>query len=224
MKKYILILFVLRIATSLATAQSTNYNYVKSTVFLEADQSRKITSVSYSDALGRPIQDVLVGASPIGYDIVLPYEYDALGRQVKSYLPYTTYSNGTGNIQAGALAGQANYYSAHFSGQKAYAEVQFDGSPHNRVFTQMAVGDGAVSTADFEPAGIGIAKWKVNSATNALERDGTYADNSLLKYTSAGPNNKKVQIWKNKSGQVLIKAEDPDGINARTVMSVPEIR
>ncbi len=53
------------------------------------------TSISYTDGFGRPLQGIAVGASPSEKDIIQPYGYDAVGRQAKSYLPYTkTTANG----------------------------------------------------------------------------------------------------------------------------------
>jgi RHS repeat-associated protein len=223
MKKLLPLLFIIQFVPIIASAQSTNYNYVKSITYLEADQSKKITAVSYSDALGRPVQDVVVGASPSGNDIVQPYEYDALGRRVKSYLPFTNTSNGTGQIVPGAVDAQTQFYDG-YQGQNAFSEVQYDGSPLNRVLKQADAGNDInsvdVSTATFEPAGNDVVLWQISG--NNLHRAGNYAAGSLLKYTATGPNSKKVQIWKNKSGQVLMKAEDPDGINARTVIVYDE--
>jgi RHS repeat-associated protein len=47
-------------------------------------------NVVYMDGLGRTIQNIAVAASPANNDIIVPVEYDHLGRQIKNYLPFAT--------------------------------------------------------------------------------------------------------------------------------------
>src|SRR5258708_36375916 len=45
-------------------------------------------TTQYVDGLGRPLQTVVKGVSPNGYDMVSPVLYDSFGREVFKYLPY----------------------------------------------------------------------------------------------------------------------------------------
>ncbi|WP_431167469.1 DUF6443 domain-containing protein [Tenacibaculum halocynthiae] len=82
-------------------------------------------------------------------DIVTHYEYDALGRQTKEYLPYAT-TNTNGNIVTGNVANATNAFyqtkhTADFAGVSlpdvnAYSEKVLENSPLNRVYEQAAPG------------------------------------------------------------------------------------
>ena len=85
MKKVTVIIILLQFSISVGLSQSHWYNYIKSTAYLSEDTTRKVTSVSYLNAFGRPEQDIVIGASPLGNDIVQTYQYDELGRVEKSY-------------------------------------------------------------------------------------------------------------------------------------------
>ena len=77
-------------ADTLTGAVPTNYTVV--TTYLDATTStaspRFVTDASYLDGLGRVVQEVAVGASPSGADIVTPARHGAFGREEKSYLPF----------------------------------------------------------------------------------------------------------------------------------------
>ncbi|WP_431167751.1 DUF6443 domain-containing protein, partial [Tenacibaculum halocynthiae] len=82
-------------------------------------------------------------------DIVTHYEYDALGRQIKEYLPYaTTGTNGnivTGNVANATNAFYQTKHTADFAGVSlpdvnAYSEKVLENSPLNRVYEQAAPG------------------------------------------------------------------------------------
>ncbi|WP_408048581.1 DUF6443 domain-containing protein, partial [Tenacibaculum halocynthiae] len=82
-------------------------------------------------------------------DIVTHYEYDALGRQTKEYLPYaTTGTNGnivTGNVANATNAFYQTKHTADFAGVSlpdvnAYSEKVLENSPLNRVYEQAAPG------------------------------------------------------------------------------------
>jgi len=54
-------------------------------------------TTQYFDGLGRPIQTVSKGSSPLGFDIITLFLYDAYGRERLKYLPYISsgHSDGT---------------------------------------------------------------------------------------------------------------------------------
>jgi len=68
--------------------------------------------------------------------------------------------------------------------QNAYTEAKLDNSPYNRVLKQAGVGEdinNSLARGKFEFAGTEVAQWKING--NKLEKNGTYPDKSLMKYT-----------------------------------------
>ena|SRR5579863_7222080 len=73
------------------------------------------TSRVYFDGLGRSLQMVGLQASPTNNkDVIQLQQYNSLGQQVKSYLPYVDNSatNPYGSYRSTAVADQASYYSA----------------------------------------------------------------------------------------------------------------
>ncbi|PXY02512.1 sugar-binding protein, partial [Marinifilum breve] len=98
-------------------------------------------TVQYFDGLGRPDQSIQVGASPNGFDMVQPIDFDEFGREKKKYLPYTlNKANGGEHIPKDKELLQANWAIYGSEQNYAYSETQFDGSPLNRVEAQGAPG------------------------------------------------------------------------------------
>jgi hypothetical protein len=126
-------------------------------------------STTYIDGLGRPVQTVISQESPLKRDVVQPIEYDAYGRQVKDYLPYTAEPTKTGDYRPDALLEQYRFYTQptplNTSLPKTdypYSEKAFEASPLNRVLQQAAPGE----------------SWQLNSshAVAFAERTNTAAD------------------------------------------------
>jgi hypothetical protein len=61
-------------------------------------------------------------------------EYDAYGRESKSYLPYTTTSQ-SGKYKTTPSTEQAQYYTNNYNESPAYSSATFENSPLNRVLT-----------------------------------------------------------------------------------------
>lgn len=104
-------------------------------------------SVTYLDGLGRPIQGNSVAASPMGYDIIQPYEYDNIGRTDKQYLGYPSDLQNDGNFEPSDLSQLETYYISNYSDDfetgtppNAYSETDFEESPLNRPLKSGAPG------------------------------------------------------------------------------------
>ncbi|UII27588.1 DUF6443 domain-containing protein [Fulvivirga maritima] len=147
-------------------------------------------SVSYIDHYGRRDQDILVGASPSGKDIIQGYEYDEYGRQKKSYLPYTDEQN-QAKYRSSWQSRQRSFYSQYNTGgfrdpknsDYAYSEVEYEDSPLGRVVKSAAPGvdwqiEGEhiqTQTYSLNNGNDGIIKWIINENTGLPERDGFYS-------------------------------------------------
>ena len=102
-------------------------NYIISTIpKVSVTSTQNIThsydanvKITYYDGLGRPNQQIASAQSGTGKNIVTPIEYDAFGRQVKEYLPYSTTTSGLDYINT-ALNDQPNF--SQYSGQVSYSE------------------------------------------------------------------------------------------------------
>tara|TARA_R110002111_G_scaffold87841_1_gene137306 strand:- start:8566 stop:12435 length:3870 start_codon:yes stop_codon:yes gene_type:complete len=194
MKKLIYILLLL---PSLVIAQTTTENYVVKKVFntkrttvsglntIPADSITKI--VSYFDGLGRAKQNVAVKAGGNKEDIVTHFEYDALGRQIKDYLPYAIISNDglfrTGNQASATNQYYLNNYATDFAGvtlpenANAYSEKNIENSPLNRVLEQAAPG------ADWKLGGNFLPKGYTDGHTIKFEYDTNSSNDAVKSYS-----------------------------------------
>ena len=124
--------------------------------------------IHYFDGLGRPLQTVDVAASPDKKDVVTPFEYDAFGREAKSYLPYKATTN-DGSYKAGDKTAQQTFYNSFsVSDEKAWSEVYFESSPLNRVLREIGPGKDWHGTSN---------DWKLSNA-NSKYRSINYKTNT----------------------------------------------
>ncbi|MDI1254598.1 MAG: DUF6443 domain-containing protein [Flavobacterium sp.] len=144
--------YFLLIFPALVLAQSTNQNFVKTTVYKVPTTSpiaspavaEATVAVTYFDGLGRPIQKLAAGQSMSGNDIIVPIVYDALGRMPKDYLPLVSRSNSMDYMSnEDAISQLITDYGAQYGadGNNPYTEKTFENSPFSRVLEQAAPGD-----------------------------------------------------------------------------------
>ncbi len=113
----------------------------------ENNSSEVNISNKYIDAVGNTVQQVEKSASTGGRDIVQPYEFDELGRQVKQYLPYTFGGTTPGSYRPSAtVSEQAAFYGNTSSSIIAstgapYAKTSIELSPLQRPLEQGAPGN-----------------------------------------------------------------------------------
>ena len=238
MKRISLIIFLL---TRLSVSHSQTYNptvninYTASRTFLvpgvtgtEAAAApitgRSLEKIVYYDGLGRPVQDVISKGSPVGNDIVQPYQYDALGRQSKSYLPYISLA-ASGSYRSGALLGlngysdseQRNYYLNAPSGmvqipvgQVAYSETRYESSPMNMPLEQGApglswqIGSGHTVGMEYNTNATGEVKLWTLDATG-ISSVSTINAGALFKTVLKDENGNKTITFKDNNGTVICK-------------------
>jgi len=207
-----------------AIGQTTTQNYIKTSIYRDTTKVSNIAkaqeSITYYDGLGRPIQQVSGKMSASGTDVVTHIEYDAFGRQVKEYLPYTgTASSLLYTDPATALTNTNNYYfkPAYENATNPYSEKFFEPSPLNRILKQAAPGDAWKGNADndndhtvkFSPLSnkanevkklTAIASWNATSKLYdiAFVSDGYY-DANLLYKTITQDENKTGSVITNQS-------------------------
>ena len=165
-------------------------------------------SITYYDGLGKPKQQIAIGQSPDGKDIVQHIEYDEFGRVSLQFLPHE-YSGGTlGTYRTNAQWTTKQYYKlkypADFPGPSdgigidnttPYSERTFELSPLNRLEKQSSPGElfkmGSGHELKFE--------YKANIA-NEVRKYSVNSDGSLgggTSYYSAGELNKNIVKDKN---------------------------
>lgn len=152
------------------SAVSNNVNYVQNDNVLvpvttvgsvaALGNSGRSTSFSYMDGLGKENQAIQWQASPSGYDLVVPVEFDDLGRQRKNFLPMAStntsgyfHPNVTGATTAYVGSEHYNFYNGSQAliptDTKPYSDQVFEASPLGRVIQKGSVG------ASWQP---GVAK------------------------------------------------------------------
>lgn len=103
---------------------------------------------TYHDGLGRPTQQIAVGASPSGKDIVTITLYDCMGRNDSvSYLPYAV--SGDGRMRSDFRSEQRTFFQAYtdnsLDADYAYSLNYYDDSPDG--FTNQTSAPGAYYNA-----------------------------------------------------------------------------
>lgn len=169
--------------------------------------SQKTVAYSYVDGLGRTVQTVAKNMSPSQKDIVGIAMYDALGRQPRSYLPYTTTGS---DFYSDVLTAQAAFYNGTDKvaiDSHPYAEVVFDGSPLNRIVEQGAPGSAwqpgtghTVRTTSRSNTANEIRIWKADATS-----PGYYAPGTVIVQELTDENGNKVITFTDKEGKLLQK-------------------
>ena len=116
----VIISLLLQLFCSLTSlGQSSEQNYVRSAVMIEPltdpgylthDMSR--ITIDYYDGLGRPIQNIRVGASGSTFDLHSLTEYDQYGRAYRSWLPVEVNSENGVYVESETIKGIAQSYYA----------------------------------------------------------------------------------------------------------------
>ncbi|UEQ78617.1 DUF6443 domain-containing protein [Chryseobacterium arthrosphaerae] len=222
MKKIITILLF---ATGMLHAQSNTENYISTRTYLEPTTSsnpsvKNAETVQYFDGLGRPKQGIAVKASPTGKDIVSYIEYDATGRQTKSYLPIPQSGTQNGLIYTSPLGNASSVYGS----EKVYSESILDYSPLNRVLQQTSIGtewntkpvvleyDTNVANEVYQY--VVTTTWENGTTKHVLSLPSgqTYAPNQLYKSAVTDEDGIRTVEFKNAKGQTLLtrKRETPN--------------
>ncbi|MDH7447548.1 DUF6443 domain-containing protein [Aquimarina sp. 2201CG14-23] len=175
----------------------SNENYVFSRSFQQEMSSSDqidasddvIESVTYFDGLGRAKQQIAIQAAPNQHDIITHMEYDVLGRQVKSHLPFSR-NTPAGSYKAVDIINDINtYYKSTYANDfegvqannadfNAYSESVFENSPLNRVVEQGAPGTAWKADQNSDTDHTIKFDWKSNSVDEVLRFDVTFKYNN----------------------------------------------
>src|SRR5206468_1602071 len=106
-------------------------------------------TTQYIDGLGRPLQTVVKQITAGGRDLVIPIEYDSLGRETYKYLPYAQIDSNTttGKFKRDAFNNQKSFYSnttynpGLVNEQIYYNKTIFEPSVLNRIDTAFSPGN-----------------------------------------------------------------------------------
>lgn len=171
------------------------YKTPVSSTISNPDANQAEVKLVYKDGLGRPVQTIANQMSGIGdKDIVTYIEYDAFGRQSRSFLPYRSDSNTM------AYDGDVHNTIASYPGQMPFSETEFEASPLSRPIKQSAPGT--------------ASNWAMGSGHET--HYGYSIENGLFKTLITDPNNKVNETYKNARGQLVMKRDDANGERLET--------
>jgi len=169
------------------------------------------SSVTYTDALGRTIQNISMGNSPDGNDIVSSAVYDEYGRQQLNYLPFVT-DNTTGAFQTNWESQLNTFYNGTtvtIPGEtKPYNKVTFEPSVLGRSSKVYGVGDRYITNDKFLQVNTGtntgtdVKKWRT-SATGLITTS-SYKTNILRFSEMISPEGKRNRVYKDLHGNTIV--------------------
>ena len=236
---------LLFLSFSAAMAQSQDQNYIMTKApriegirgqadldAHSANTNQVGTTVQYFDGLGRPLQTVGQSLSPSGKDVVQAFEYDAFGREVKKYLPFTDGTQGSVTYRANAASVLQPQFYQPGGGQNfkqtnsPFSVTGYEPSPLNRPVEQGAPGDawqpgqhsqkleyGSNDGGDL--SGRWAKQYAVNidgSGARSLADQGAYGGSQLYVTTSKDENwaaadgrTGTTEEYKDKEGRVVLK-------------------
>ena len=183
---------------------TANPAYVQTQTYYTS--SHAVNDKAYYDGLGRPIQQVSVGATPSGNDIITTTVYDNKGRVFKKLLPFS-YDND------GAFAHNAAYKSNTFHNDDYASTVTtFDNSPLDR--TVRSYKPGEVYQSDDAQHYVEhnyslnvaneVKRILVNSAGDILVSD-NYTAESLYKNTITDEDGTQITTFTDSEGKTILE-------------------
>ncbi len=220
-QKYILAALMLLIS-GLLFAQTQTKNYIQTSSVknqgvvdpLLVNITNAHQSIQYIDGIGRPIQVVQKQATQSQMDLVQVIEYDDMGRETISYLPYAAIA-GTGNFDDNWINRLPSFYSNTIAGSDStnypFAVKAWDNSPLNRVVAQGA--PGSDWQLDKHPISFNFQTNVVNEipyltwdeANSTYLNAGFYDVGKLYATQTTDENGNITKEYKNFSGQVILK-------------------
>lgn len=201
----------------LSVAQELNQNYIQTRTMLDASGSRYIESVQYYDGLGRPSLLVQKGVTPSGNNLISLQEYDAFGRESKSWLPVPSSS---GYLSASGFQSEASgYYGA---GECPYGLNEYESSPLNRILKTYGPGKewqthpANVAYLTNTASGELACKHYQVSSSGALTDKGYYASGQLYVTKSSDEDGRVSYLFADKLGNQLLSRRMSGGVSHDT--------
>jgi RHS repeat-associated protein len=221
-------------ASFIAEIDNGNYllNYIHSWVpnmptsdkSVVAAGSRTLSEVNqvtqYFDGLGRQLQTVSKGMGGSGKDLVIPFVFDAYGREQFQYLPYVqqTRNNNDGKFKTDPFTSQQSFYQDNtlnpgVAGETIYySQTDYERSPLNRILKTYAPGNSWSKEGGNHPvenqyqvntAADGVRIW--NMGTSIPVSTTTYNEGDLYKNITIDESGNRLAEYYDKEGRLILK-------------------
>ncbi len=187
--------------------QKENVAFSEDFQYQHLDASFRNMHVTYTDGLGRILQQIEVAQSPTKNDVIQLQEYDKFGKQSKVYLPYSMPTN-YGEIRSNPSSEQSNFYlntSEISTTNYPSSNIQFESSPLYRVKEISEVGfawrmgGGHTVKLDFRPN-------LINEVFN-YKTGNYYPPSSLWMESKTDENGKLKRKFIDQLGRVILSQE-----------------
>jgi RHS repeat-associated protein len=192
-------------------------------ILVTASTDSFLMTTQYMDGLGRPIQTVAKGMTPLGKDLVTAVTYDEFGRERYKYLPFAA-NNFGGNtslsdglfkhnpFQQDSVFSKAQYPDENYM----YSQVFFEASPLSGVLETFAPGDSWVGTWGQSNASNRRsvkAEYLINTASDSVRiwvAGSTVSGTPTTSYTY-DPGELYKSITKDEIGNAVVEYKDKEG-------------
>ena len=210
MKRIYLLYLLLLLQATAGHAQDSSQNYILTRTMLKSDTKSYLSKVVYYDGLGRPFQTVnkaIENTNKKGVSLATLQEYDAAGRETKTWLPAVI----TPDYLAPASF-KSSAPASHGNDSRPYQEAVYETSPQNRIVKQYGAGadwhSGHPVATEFmgnsATAQLRCTRYKVTSA-GALEASGDYANGILNVTRTTDEDGNMSYTFMDKIGRTLLE-------------------
>ena len=210
MKRIYLLYLLLLLQATAGHAQDSSQNYILTRTMLKSDTKSYLSKVVYYDGLGRPFQTVnkaIENTNKKGVSLATLQEYDAAGRETKTWLPAVI----TPDYLAPASF-ESSAPASHGNDSRPYQEAVYETSPQNRIVKQYGAGadwhSGHPVATEFmgnsATAQLRCTRYKVTSA-GALEASGDYANGTLNVTRTTDEDGNMSYTFMDKIGRTLLE-------------------
>jgi len=176
--------------------------------------------IDYKDGLGRSSQQVSLGASPKGYDLIQPIVYDSLGRILKELNPYASGTQNNGSYVGNAINEQQNFYltsSKVAHTDFPYKEHSFEASPRRQLLASENEGEAWHQNADHAQKIKTISNGSNDVLSLSVDLNGSIVSNGwfspfqLIGTEITDENGRKTQTFQNRIGQPIVNRKELEG-------------
>ncbi len=210
MKRIYLLYLLLLLQATAGHAQDSSQNYILTRTMLKSDTKSYLSKVVYYDGLGRPFQTVnkaIENTNKKGVSLATLQEYDAAGRETKTWLPAVI----TPDYLAPASF-KSSAPASHGNDSRPYQKAVYETSPQNRIVKQYGAGadwhSGHPVATEFmgnsATAQLRCTRYKVTSA-GALEASGDYANGTLNVTRTTDEDGNMSYTFMDKIGRTLLE-------------------
>lgn len=192
MKKILVLLTA--IVPLLVFSQTPTQNYIHTVTYktpvqdgnqVSVPESGKTENITYYNGVGQPKQQILKSAGGNSEELIKHFEYDAMGRASKSYLPYAADLASPLNMVTGAKQNINTYYKSKFpqdfpGTENPYREVLFEKTPSGRPVIIGEPGNDWKIDANGNPDHTLKASYDANKASEVYHFDVTFTNGDYL--------------------------------------------